>query len=162
MLEPRPLRVYQYVNRPYERVREALYERGQELFQRATMSAAARTDVLAATLRVNASGIEIGVDVRIHLQRIRDEEWVKGLAPVTRVSLTWEAARATALFPSMNAELSVWPLYAGETQLELVGEYRPPMGVLGNALNALAGHRLAEAATHRLLDDLVEQLRREI
>jgi hypothetical protein len=162
MAEPRKLRIYQYVNRPYERVREAFLERGQEILQRATTSAAARADALAATLRVTAAGIEIGVDVKIRVTRIREEEWVKGASPVTRVSLSWEAAKATALFPSMQAELSLWPLYAEETQLELVGEYHPPLGVVGNALDAMVGHRLAEASTHRFLDDIVEQLRREL
>ena len=62
----------------------------------------------------------------------------------------------------MKAELSFWPLTATETQLELTGAYEPPLGALGKAVDAAIGHRIAEATVHRFLDDLVEQLRREL
>lgn len=62
----------------------------------------------------------------------------------------------------MTAELSLWPLTSTETQLEILGAYRPPLGIVGNALDAAVGHRLAEATVHRFLDDVVEQLRREL
>jgi hypothetical protein len=93
---------------------------------------------------------------------VREEEWIPGLSPVTRVSLRWEAARASALFPAMKARLSAWPLYADETQLEIDGDYTPPLGLVGNALDALVGHRIAEAAVHQFLEDVIEQIKREI
>jgi hypothetical protein len=162
MNEPRRLRCYEYVNRGYERVRGVIRERGADLFQRATTSAAARADALASTLHVSAGGLEIGVDVHITLHDVRDEEWVPGLSPVTRMRLSWEAARAAAIFPAMRAELSAWPLTSTETQLEIEGVYTPPLGVVGNALDAIVGHRVAEAAVHRFLEDVVQHLRREL
>jgi hypothetical protein len=162
MNEPRRLRCYQYVNRGYERVRGFLRDRGSDLFQRATTSAAARADALASTLHVSAGGLEVGVDVHIKVHDVRDEEWMPGLSPVTRVALSWEAARAPAIFPSMRAVLSAWPLSTAETQLEIEGTYTPPLGLVGNAIDALLGHRVAEAAVHRFLEDLVEHLRREL
>ena len=160
--EPRKLRCYEYVNRPYERVRALLHERGPDVFQRATSSATARADSLLSTLRVSAGGLEVGVDVRIHQRGSRDEEWMPGLSPVTRIDLAWEAAKATALFPTMEAQLSLWPLFASETQLEITGSYRPPLGLVGNAVDAMIGHRVAEAAVHRFLEDVAEHLRREL
>jgi hypothetical protein len=162
MNELRKLGCYEYVNRGYERVRGLLRERGADLFQRATTSAAVRADALASTLRVSAGGLEIGVDVHINVHDVRAEEWVPGLAPVTRMRLSWQAARASAIFPSMRAELSAWPLARTETQLEIEGVYTPPLGVVGNALDVILGHRLAEAAVHRFLEDVVEHLRREL
>ncbi len=162
MIEPRTLRCYEYVNRPYEQVRGVLRERGAELFQRATTSAAARADALASTLRVTVAGIELGVDVHIHVRGAREEAGIAGMSPVTRVALSWEAAKATALFPSMDAELSAWPLFATETQLEIEGRYTPPMGVVGTAVDAMVGHRVAEAVVHRFLEEIVEQIRREL
>jgi hypothetical protein len=150
------------VNRDYERVRGLLRERGADLFQRASTSAAARTDALASTLHVSAGGLEIGVDVHITVHDVRDEEWMPGLSPVTRMTLSWQAARASAIFPSMRAELSAWPLARTETQLEIEGVYTPPLGIVGNALDAILGHRLAEAAVHRFLEDVIEHLRREL
>jgi hypothetical protein len=161
MSEPRRLRCYAYVDRPYEAVRDVLRKHPLELLQRATVSAAKRADSLATSLRVAAAGIEIGVEVRIHVQSVSDEEGVAGLPPVTRVSVGWEAARAPSLFPLMSADLSAWPLSSSETRLEVEGEYRPPLGFVGTAIDAAIGHRIAEASVHKLLEDVVAQLGRE-
>lgn len=161
MSTPQELRCYAYVNRPYAVVRQALHQRPRELLQRATASAAERANSLATSLRAGAAGIEIGVEVRIHVHGVREEEGVAGLSPVTRLSLGWEAARAPAVFPVMSAELSAWPLSSSETQLEIEGTYQPPLGAVGKAVDAAIGHRIAQASVHKLLEDVVEQLRRE-
>lgn len=160
MSKPRNIRLYAYVSQPYEVVGRALRERPLELFQQATNSAAERASSLAASLRVGLGSLEVGVRIRIHVHGVREEEGVAGLSPVTRVKLGWEAAKAPALFPLMSAELSAWPLSASETQLEIEGLYEPPLGVVGTAVDAAVGHRIAEASVHRFLEDIVEQLRR--
>jgi hypothetical protein len=162
MTEPRTLRCYQYINRPYSEVREVLRSRPLEVLQRATTSAAARAKALAANLKVSLGGVEVGVDVRTYLHGIRDDEPVAGLAAVTRVDIGWEAVRTPTLFPVMRAQLSAWPLTSTETQLEIEGEYKPPLGVVGTLVDAAVGHRVAEASVHRFLEDTVEQLKRDI
>lgn len=162
MSEHRKLRCYQYVNRPYEQVCALLRHQPLELLKRATSSAAARAGTLAANLHVTIGGFEVGVDVRPHLQRIREEQSVAGLSPVTVLEIGWEASRAPGLFPSMHLELSAWPLSPTETQLEIAGEYRPPFGVIGNAMDAAVGHRIAEATVHAFLEDVVEQMKRDL
>ncbi|HEY3820115.1 MAG TPA: hypothetical protein VGL81_23285 [Polyangiaceae bacterium] len=162
MSEPRKLRYYQYVNRPYEQVHAILRHQPLALLQQATTSAAARAGALAASLHVSIGGIEVGVDVRPHVTRVREEKGVAGLSPVLVLEIGWEATRAPGLFPSMHLELSAWPLSSTETQLELAGEYRPPLGLVGNALNAVVGHRIAEASVHSFLDDVVEQMKRDL
>jgi hypothetical protein len=59
----------------------------------------------------------------------------------------------------MHAELSVYPLTATETQLDFSGDYEPPFGILGNAVNAIVGHRIAEASVHRFVTEVAEYLR---
>jgi hypothetical protein len=162
MSEPRKLRCYQYVNRPYDAVRELFRQRPLEIFQPATTSAAERANAVEANLRAGVAGIDVGVDVRIHLHAVREEEGVAGMSPVTRVTLAWEATRAPSFFPVMRAELSFCPLTSTETQLEIEGTYRPPLGAVGNVVDAALGHRVAEATVHRFLDDIVEQIRREL
>jgi hypothetical protein len=61
-----------------------------------------------------------------------------------------------------HLELSAWPLSSTETQLEIVGEYRPPMGVVGKAMDAAVGHRIAEASVHSFLEDVVEQMKHDL
>jgi hypothetical protein len=162
MSATRALHYYGYVERPYTKVRELLRGEPLELLQGATNSAAERAGAIAARLRLELGGFDIGVDVRPNVESIRDDEEVAGLAPVTRLTLGWEASRAPALFPSMHLELSAWPLAPDETQLEVRGEYRPPLGTLGHAFDIALGHRIAEASVHRLLDDIVEQLERDL
>jgi|GEM_PF-288500 hypothetical protein len=162
MAEPRTLRCYEYVNRPYASVSELLHRDPLKLLQRATSSAAARATSLFANLRVHVAGIDIGVDVRVLVRRVRDLQTGPGIVPVTRVELSWEATRVAALFPTMLAELSAQPLSATETQLDIEGTYWLPLGLLGNAIDSTIGHRIAEATVHRLLGDLVEQIRDEL
>jgi hypothetical protein len=162
MSAPRRVRCYQYVNRPYDDVRDLFRRDALHVYRRATKAATARANGLVASLHAGVSGVEIAIDVRLHDQDIKDEAGIAGLVPVTRMTFSWEAGHAAALFPTMEAELSFWPLTSSETQLEIEGAYRPPLGVVGTAIDAAVGHRLAEATVHRFLDDVAEQLRREL
>jgi len=66
------------------------------------------------------------------------------------------------LFPLMKAELSIYPLTTTETQLDFLGHYEPPLGALGKAMNAVAGHRIAEASVHRFVSDVAGYLRKAL
>jgi hypothetical protein len=156
------VRCYAYVDRPYEGVRRLLRERALDVFRCATRSAAARANALGETLYVGTAGISVGVDIDIEIRTSWDEAGVAGLSPVTLVNILWKAAHGPSFFPSMAAELSVWPMTHTETQLTLEGTYRPPLGPLGSVVNAAVGHRIVEAAVHRFLDDVARELRAEI
>jgi hypothetical protein len=162
MTEPRTLRLYGYVERPYERVRTLLRAEPLALLARATTSAAKRAQELVANLRVGLGGIEIGVDVRTAVLGVREEESIAGMPPVTCIELGWEAVHAPALFPLMHARLSLWPTLSSETQLEIEGEYQPPFRGLGSTLDAVLLHRIAQASVHRFLEDAIAQIRREL
>jgi hypothetical protein len=159
MSEPRQLRSYEYVNHPYASVRDTLQADAHGILQRATSTAATRASDLGATLRVEVAGLELATDVSIAVTTIGEAEDPIGHHPVTRFHVAWQARRHTALFPIMEAQLSVYPLSADETQLDLLGHYRPPGGVVGNALDALVGHRIAEATVHRFLQDVADYLK---
>jgi hypothetical protein len=62
----------------------------------------------------------------------------------------------------MEAALSIYPLSPDETQLDLAGRYQPPLGTLGTALDATAGHRIAEATVLRLLRGVRSQIMSEL
>ncbi len=155
------VRCYQYIDRPYAQIGGLLRTRSLPLMEHASRSAAARASSLTTSLRIAVGGIELGIEVRPRIERPREEEGIAGMSPVTRVDLAWEAAHSQGLFPSMQATLSAWPLSSTETQIEIEGEYRPPLGPVGKVLDAALLHRIAEASVHRLLDDLIEQIRIE-
>jgi hypothetical protein len=162
MGEPRAVGCYEYVTRSYDDVSTLLRREPLELLQRATTSASARAQSLATSMRVELAGLEVSVDVRLCIRRIRDHETLAGVLPALRIEFSWEAIHSPALFPSMLAELLVWPLSTRVTQIEIHGSYWTPMGPLGTAIDIAVGHRIAEATVHRFLGDVVEQLRCEL
>ena len=67
MSEARTIRMYDYVNQPFERVRAALVRDARGIFSRATTVASERADRLAAGLRINIAGIEIGKEIDLEV-----------------------------------------------------------------------------------------------
>ena len=155
----RKIRCYDYVNHPYEQVRDALTKDALVVFQSATKAAASRARSIASELRVNIAGIEVGTDISISVTKIEENAGDVKLPPTTRVELEWEAAKSPRLFPFMQAELSIYPLTATETQLDFSGHYEPPLGALGSAINTVVGHRIADVSVHRFVSDVAGYLR---
>ena len=156
------IRVYDYINHPYEAVRRKLSAEALDVFRKATKVAALRAKSVASELHVNFAGIEVGTDIAISVKSIEDEPKTFSAPPTTRIELEWEAATLPRLFPFMQAELSVYPLTATETQLNLSGNYEPPFGVLGSVINSVVGHRIAEASVHQFIKDVAVYLRAEL
>jgi hypothetical protein len=158
MSNGREIRCYDYVNHPYEQVRDALIQDALTVFQSATKAAASRAQSIAAELHVDRGGIGIKSDINISIKKV--EEKVDAVSPpVTRLQLEWEATTLPGLFPLMKAELSIYPLTASETQLDFSGIYEPPFGAVGKVMNAVVGHRIAEVSVHRFVNDVARYLR---
>jgi hypothetical protein len=157
----RKIRCYDYVNHPYEQVRDALKQNALVVFQSATKTAASRAQSVAAELRVDFAGIGVKTDIKIDVKSI-DEKAASASMPTTRLTLGWEAAKMPRLFPLMKGELSVYPLTATETQLDFSGVYKPPLGTVGKTMNAIVGHRIAEASVHRFVSDVAGYLRQAL
>lgn len=80
------------------------------------------------------------------------------LAGETIVPIKWEAAGTPGLFPRMEADLVLMPLEPGVSHLALRGVYEPPAGAIGEALDRMALHRVAEAAVKLFVDKLAAAL----
>ena len=59
------IRSYDYVNRPFPEVSEALSAHPLEIFQAATKTAAERANSLASELSIDVAGIKLGADIAI-------------------------------------------------------------------------------------------------
>lgn len=162
MSKDKTIRVYDYINHPYDAVRKRLSADAAEVFRNATKTAALRAKSVASELHVNFAGIEVGTDIAIAVKSIEDQPKTISSPPTTVISLEWEAARNARLFPVMRAALSVYPLTATETQLDLSGSYEPPLGALGSVIDSVVGHRIAEAAVHQFIKDIAVYLRVEL
>ena len=161
MSKGREIRCFDYVNHPYEQVRDALSKDAALVFQAATKAAASRASSIASELRVDIGGIGLEADILISVTKIEDQGPDLS-TPLTRLHLKWQAAKLPALFPLMDAELSIYPLTAHETQLDFSGVYEPPLGPMGKAINAVVGHRIAEVSVHRFVNDVAAHLRQEL
>lgn len=162
MSKGREIRCYDYVNHPYEQVRDALSKDALSVFQSATKAASSRARSIASELRVEMGGIAVQADIIISVTNI-DEKASEAMAgPVTRLQLEWQAAKLSSLFPLMNAELSIYPLTSTETQLDFLGFYEAPLGAVGKAVDAIVGHRIAEVSVHRFVSDVAESLRQAL
>lgn len=157
----RELHAYDYVNAPFARVREIILRDGAAIFQRATASAASRAGDVGATLRVDVGPVQVGVDVTIEIKGHRDESTALGERS-THIDLAWVAKRAAGLFPALEGTLTLLPLGSRETQLDFRATYDPPLGVVGDALDAVAGRRVAEASLRRFIEDVCARLRAEL
>jgi hypothetical protein len=162
MSKGREIRCYDYVNRPYQQVCDRLTRDALAVFRSATKSAAKRAQSIAAELQVDVAGIGVKSDINISVKNIEEKLADVALAPTTRLSLEWEAATMPRLFPLMRAELSVYPLTPTETQLDFLGFYEPPFGILGKSINAVVGHRIAEVSVHRFVSDVAAYLRQTL
>jgi hypothetical protein len=153
------IRCYDYVNHPYAAVRDALTQDAPALFQAATKAAATRADSVASELHAGIGGIGIEAEIRITVKNIEEKVSEAMSIPVTKLQVEWEASTMPHLFPLMRADISIYPLTATETQLDFWGQYEPPLGALGKAVNAVIGHRIAEASVHRFVSDVARHLR---
>lgn len=159
MNKPLEIRFYDYVNQPYGRVRDALKKDALAVFQSATKAAASRAQSVASELHVEVGGIGVKTDITIAVKSVEEKAADAGSSPTTRLLLEWEAATMPRLFPLMHGELSIYPLTSTETQLDFSGVYEPPLGAVGKTMNAIVGHRIAEASVHRFVDDVAGYLR---
>jgi hypothetical protein len=155
-MSDRTLYCHDYVNHPYARVRDIVLANPSYVFQHATAAAAPQV----AALHVRVGRIDIEKDVAITITGVQHDSAYD--RPATKVFLEWQAATNPRMFPSMEAALLIFALSATETQLELRGAYEPPMGKLGEVLDAAAGHRLAEASVLRFIQEVAGWLRNEL
>ena len=158
----REIRSYDYVNRPYERVRDALRQNALTVFRSATKAAASRAQSVASELHVDFGGIGLKTDINISVKNVDEKVPHATSTPRTRLLLEWEAATMPRLFPLMKGELSVYPLTSTETQLDFCGVYEPHFGAVGKTMNAIVGYRLAEVSVHRFVSDVAGYLRQAL
>jgi hypothetical protein len=97
------------------------------------------------------------VHEQVTIRCIRQFEGPKDSA---RWDLSWEPVGHERLLPAFRGHLQAVPAGAG-TQLHLAGTYRPPLGPVGAAGDALVGHRVAERTLASLLAGLAGRIDRE-
>jgi hypothetical protein len=101
--------------------------------------------------RVGALGLsrEVSVQVRDLAQR----EGSAGLA------IRWEVTGpGGALFPVLDADITMHPAGGNTSLLTLAGAYRPPLGALGEALDRAVLRRVAAATVRNFLSRVAAEI----
>ncbi|HKE54297.1 MAG TPA: hypothetical protein VKC55_05965 [Actinomycetota bacterium] len=76
----------------------------------------------------------------------------------TRVPLTWRATAGTRLFPQLEGDIEVAALGPNRSQLSMDGRYRPPLALVGHALDRALLHRVAEATIGDFVGRIAERI----
>lgn len=73
------------------------------------------------------------------------------------LTLRWEATGGSgALFPALDADVTLTPAGADNSLLTLDGAYRPPLAALGVSLDRAILHRVAAPTAQSLLSQIAE------
>jgi hypothetical protein len=112
-------------------------------------------DGLAGLIRVGPVGAVPGASKLVDV-RFRDLVTHDDTALLT---MRWEATGpGGALFPALDADITLTPAGDQATRLTLAGAYRPPLAGLGGGLDRAILHRVATATIRSLLSRVAAAL----
>jgi hypothetical protein len=98
-----------------------------------------------------------GVAKEVRLEIGEREVQPRGLVYPIR----WIATGASALFPTMTADLVLSKAGSTGTRISFEGRYKPPMGPLGKVIDRIALRRIAEATVQDWVDRLAQAIQSE-
>ena len=143
---------FAYVEAPAAAVRTRLLEGAGAWLGGYATHAAGEGDDIRVRLGPTGLGRPLGKEIVVTM----GEPQPRGTATI--IPLTWRAAGAAGLFPVFRGDLEVAVLGERHTQLSLWGQYDPPFGTIGGALDRIALHRIAEASVRAFLRDVARAL----
>lgn len=73
----------------------------------------------------------------------------------TRIPISWVSTGPSKLFPTLDGELVVSEIGSDLTQIVFRGSYEPPLGMVGETIDRVLLHHLAEASVKRFVDALI-------
>ena len=136
---------------PAARVERALLDHPPGWLAEMAGAAQQRGDELLAEVGVGVNGplgARLGRRVAIELgEPVR-------FPSMTSLALTWEPIGLEGMLPRLDADLELGSLGEDRTQLAISARYRPPLGVVGRAVDRVLLHRVAEATLKDFLDRL--------
>ncbi len=127
----------------------------ERLLQDATDVSAAHARTAGGNLHVRLGRLGLGREIQVELGEFDPVEVRRSVVPIR-----WRATHGHVWFPTMDAQLEVESVTIRPplVRVSLVGGYTPPLGPLGEAIDAVAAHRIAEATTQRFIDEVTRRL----
>ncbi len=136
-----------HINRSIEESTAALAEAAPTWFPRLNSKS-------RASVGVKVAGVPVRKRVNVTLgQPARAGDW-------TNVLVTWKATGPEQFFPVMNGRIELIPVEKEVTRLTVSGMYEPPLGKLGQQLDAALMHNVAEGTVKDLAESIAKKLSR--
>jgi hypothetical protein len=141
------------IERPYEQTCRALVANPAGILGASTVEASKQ--VASLRPRVGPSGAPEVLQRRVELS----VGPVRHSGDATLVAFSWESDGVLgALLPHFEGDLEVAPLGLDTTELTIRGRYDPPGGSIGQKLDRVVLHRLAESTVRAFLGDIAARL----
>ena len=142
------IRYYIELPLPVAEVEQALVGSPAEWLSAVAGEAQRRGDGLLGEVGVGPLGVRLRRQVRIRLgEPVRFPSMIS-------LPLTWEPMGLEGVLPRLDANLELGSLGEDRTQLAISARYRPPLGAVGQAVDRVLLHRVAEATVKDFLDRL--------
>lgn len=103
-------------------------------------------EAVRAKVGIGGDRLRIAKTVRLEI----GEPWE--LADGLLIPMQWEAESASSLFPRMDADLILTDSEGFGCDLSMRGMYSPPLGSVGEILDRLLLHRVAEATVRHFVE----------
>jgi hypothetical protein len=135
---------------PFDRAVEAFRAHPRSWLPEPAQDEGERTVVV-----MHASGLlsPVGVQALIEVGEHIDEPPGLAVRPIA-----WRALRADRAFPRLVGELELAATTERTCRLTLVGGYKPPVSVLGDAGDRLVGRHVADAVIRQFLESVAARL----
>lgn len=153
------IHLYDAVRLAYPTVRRLLMHHADEVLQVPLEHSLAGLHDAPSALEFHVAGVSLAKEVVLHVGAFGD---VPGRIPMGTIELRWEPTDHTMLFPLIEADLEVEPIDHERTMVSLLGRYQPPLGKLGEAIDRLIVHRMAERAFDRFFRQLLHEVVRDV
>jgi hypothetical protein len=140
------VRSYTEVDQPFEDLRPILLDRPDRWLPGLATDAGERGELLLAEVGFGSERKRVEKQVLIELGA--PMEFPSRLI----VPLEWRPLSGRSLLPKLEGDLEVAPLGPNRTHVSLSARYRPPLGVVGQALDRALLHRVAEATAKDFVD----------
>ena len=101
---------------------------------------------------VHVAGIPVRKKVNVEFgEAVKTSTWAV-------IPISWKPTFGGKLLPVMNGKVDVSPVSTGETRLTVSGMYEPPLGRLGEQLDEVLMHNVAEGTVKELAELIAQRL----
>jgi hypothetical protein len=115
-----------------------------------------RKDWFPRTIGVHLAGIPVRKRVAVEFgEAVKTSTWAA-------IRVNWRATFPRQLFPTMQGKVALSPTGNHSTKLTVSGAYTPPLGRLGEDLNEVLMHGIAERTVRELADSVGRRLDRAV